>query len=229
MLGNRLESHALQRVGGSAILVTPRNQGGRAPWSETSDIAIVSNRITGVANGITILGEDEKPTERTKRLWIANNFVEVVRANPSGGRFLELFHAASDVVVVHNTVLNAGTLSMGENSLVRNPTSGGFVFTDNIAQRGAYGFWGPGGEGTLPLTKLFTSWLFTRNVIVGTAGQPYPAGNHFPKDLQSVRFRDESRGDYRLAADSPYKGAGADGTDIGVDVDALERALSAER
>ncbi|MBV8402558.1 MAG: hypothetical protein JO203_00045, partial [Gammaproteobacteria bacterium] len=39
--------------------------------------------------------------------------------------------------------------------------------------------------------------------------------NYFPANVAAVRFANYAGGNYALAADSPYKGAGTDGVDIG--------------
>src|SRR5262249_9963031 len=48
----------------------------------------------------------------------------------------------------------------------------------------------------------------------------------FPADLNSIGFTDLINANYRLAASSPYKGAGTDGKDLGADIDALTAALA---
>jgi len=41
-----------------------------------------------------------------------------------------------------------------------------------------------------------------------------------------VRFANLAKGDYRLAGSSPYKHAGTDGKDVGVDFEELSAAMA---
>src|SRR6185436_5273479 len=66
-----------------------------------------------------------------------------------------------------------------------------------------------------------------RNVIAGGNAGRYPPDNFFPASIDAVGFVNASSGDYRLAPTSPYRGAASDGTDVGVNVDALATALAA--
>src|SRR5262249_5363463 len=56
--GNTFENNPAKSQNGFALLITPRNQGGKAPWSVTSDIAIVDNRFINVGSGFNIMGHD---------------------------------------------------------------------------------------------------------------------------------------------------------------------------
>lgn len=74
----------------------------------------------------------------------------------------------------------------------------------------------------------------TNNLIINTPRESaihvtnfYP-NNYFPT-LAAVGFTDPEKGDYRLASGSPDKGKASDGTDPGVDMDALNNALKAAR
>jgi cellulose synthase/poly-beta-1,6-N-acetylglucosamine synthase-like glycosyltransferase len=58
-------------------------------------------------------------------------------------------------------------------------------------------------------------------VIVGGPAASLPQGNRFPASLDEVGFVGWRRGDYRLGAKSPYRGAASDGRDVGADMDAL--------
>jgi hypothetical protein len=66
-----------------------------------------------------------------------------------------------------------------------------------------------------------------RNAIAG-ADSRYPAGNDYPTLAQWLAdFVNRAGADYRLVATSPSKFAGTDGKDIGVDLVALNNAMSA--
>ena len=91
----------------------------------------------------------------------------------------------------------------------------------------AYGFFGSGsGEGTAALNGQFRNWTFSKNVLLDRPAGAYPAGNFFPSGVTAVRFANYAGGNYTLAADSPYKNAGSDGTDIGAHGTPATNAIS---
>jgi len=174
---------------------------------------------------------------------IRNNLFDDVSAIRWGGAGL-LFGAFSRVeggieglVIDHNTGIQDGSILTAAG-----PTSHpGFVFTSNLAPHNDFGVHG---IGTLPgvqtLDTYFSSdvpernYVFKNNVIVGPIPFPdfyvYPPDNFVaetgPASLDLVGFVDLAAGDYRLASSSPYRRGGADGKDVGVDFDALEKATA---
>ena len=76
------------------------------------------------------------------------------------------------------------------------------------------------------------NWTFVKNAIIGANFKSYPSDNYFPASIQAVKFVDhtgDETGNYRLAPDSPFRGAGTDGKDIGADIDAIEAATAGVR
>ena len=57
-------------------------------------------------------------------------------------------------------------------------------------------------------------------------GTGYPAGNFFPTTTAALGFVNEAAGDFRLAANSAYKGKAAGGTDPGADIVLLNAAIA---
>jgi hypothetical protein len=56
----------------------------------------------------------------------------------------------------------------------------------------------------------------------------HPPNNHFPSGaVWMAQFRDYLAGDYGLSESSASRGAGSDGTDIGVHGGSIARALAA--
>jgi hypothetical protein len=220
--GNIFENNPLKGQNGFAVLITPRNQSGTAPWSATSDIAITDNVLINVGSGFNIAGGDNHhPVPLTERILIRNNLIGVTGLNGADGRTFQLMGGGTDYTVDHNTVINsasppgspASDLAMVESkgSKINN-----FVFTNNLSTRTHWGFFGNAvGEGSPALNANFTNWIFSKNVLVGAPAGIYPAGNFFPPDVTAVRFANHAGGNYTLAADSPFKNAGTDGRDIG--------------
>ena len=96
VVGNRFENNPAKAQNGFAVLVTPRNQSGTAPWSGTSDIAITDNVLINVGSGINIAGGDNiHPTTRTERILVRNNVIGVTGLNGADGRAFQFMPVRS--------------------------------------------------------------------------------------------------------------------------------------
>ena len=71
---------------------------------------------------------------------------------------------------------------------------------------------------------FFPGGVFTHNVLVHGDCSLYPAGNFCPPTIGDAGFVDYAGGDCRLAASSPYRGAGTEGADLGADIDVIGAA-----
>jgi hypothetical protein len=214
---NVFENNPAKSQNGFALLITPRNQTGTAPWSVTSDITVVGNTLINVGSGLNLSGsDDEHSSQMTERLLIRNNLIGVTGLNGAQGRAFQFGGGGSDYTIDHNTIITTASVqSLGMADTAAKKVSN-VVFTNNLSTRTNYGFFGSNaGEGTVALTADFINWTFSRNVIVGAPAKNYPAGNFFPSSLDEVRFVNHAGGNYALASDSPYKNAGTDGRDIG--------------
>jgi hypothetical protein len=215
--GNTFENSPLKSAAGFGLVITPRNQSGHAPWTATSDIAIVDNRFINVGSGFNIAGRDTLPTLTTARVLVRDNIVGVTGLNGADARAFQFVAGGSDYTVTHNTIINSAASGNSAVAVVQStPKISNLVFTNNLATRTAWGFIGSGvGEGTRALNAYFTNWMFSRNVLVARPTGSYPAGNFFPVNSAAVRFVNYAGGNYTLAAGSPYNNAGTDGADIG--------------
>jgi hypothetical protein len=224
--GNTFENNPAKAQNGFAILITPRNQGGTAPWSVTRDIAITGNTLINVGSGFNVLGQDNlQPSLLTERILIRDNLVGVTGLNGADGRGLQFLAGGNDYTVDHNTIINTAPSSTVAFAETKRGKMTNFVFTNNLAALTAWGFFGTGvGEGSRPLDTYFSDWTFSKNVLVGRPAGNYPAGNFFPTDVAAVGFANYAGGNYALAADSPYKSAATDGTAIGVDFSTVPSA-----
>jgi hypothetical protein len=95
---------------GVAIVITPRNQSGTAPWSTVEDVTIRSNWIRRVSSVLTISGHDEyHPSGSTKRITIEHNVAERLydtgQPNP---KMIFIGQAPDDVAVRHNILTPPG-------------------------------------------------------------------------------------------------------------------------
>jgi hypothetical protein len=201
---------------GFSILITPRNQDGSAPWSVTSDIAFVSNRLRNLGQGINISGTDDVyPSLRTERLLIRNNFIEITALNGADGRALQLLNSSADITFDHNTIVGAAVFMMSESSQPIDRVA----ITNNIflGRPESYGFIGTGtGEGLSTFNKFFSNLTFSKNLLVGNGtASNYPTNTYFQASISGVGFQSAATGNYLLSSSSPYKNAGTDGQDIG--------------
>jgi hypothetical protein len=221
--GNVFEQSWVQAQTGFAILFTVRNQNGAAPWSVIEDVLFTSNVVRHAAAGINVLGEDDlHPSQRARRIRIENNLFTDVGGPRWGDRgpLFQLLRGPRDVAIEHNTALQAGNLIMVEGGPVR-----GFAYRHNIALGSGYGVVGAETAPGLPtLRRFFPGALVDTNVIVGGDPSHYPPGTRHARSLEAVGFTDLASGRYELADSSPYKQAGADGRDPGVDFRRLRSA-----
>ena len=222
--GNLFEHNWTNAQNGYAILFTVRNQDGSAPWSVVQDVTFTNNIVRSSGGGFNMHGTDNlAQSVASRRIRIANNLlVDISRQRWAGnGTGFLLFGGPHDVTIEHNTVLHDYTIIAAADV-----PSERFVFRNNLFPHNEYGVVGDNrGTGNSTINYYFPSSIFVKNVLAGGASAVYPPDNFFPASLDDVRFVDRNGGNYRLAANSPYKNAGTDGKDIGCDFDALEAAL----
>src|SRR5215469_8532168 len=199
--GNIFENNPAKSQNGFALLITPRN-GGRAPWTVTSDIAIVGNTFINVGSGFNIMGLDNfHPTLMTERILIRDNIVGVTGLNRADGRAFEFIAGGGNYTIDHNTIIDSATTPNSTVALADSNRGkiSNFVFTNNLSTHTGYGFFGSGvGEGTPALNDYFTNWTFSRNVFIAGPAGDYPVGNFFPTDPTAVRFVNYADGNYAL-------------------------------
>ena len=221
--GNTFENNWVDGQNGTAILFTPRNQDGTAPWSTVRDITFTNNVVRHTAAGLTVLGwDDERPSLQTQRVKIKNNLFEDVGTSRWGGNdvLFVLLDNTAYVTIDHNTAFQSGNIVTADGR-----AHTGFVYTNNLAPHNAYGVIGNNcGIGNQTITTFFPACGFSKNVIIGGSSWDYPGGNFFPATFSNVGFVDLAGGNCRLGAASPYKNAGTDGKDIGADIDAIQAA-----
>jgi hypothetical protein len=221
--GNVIEQVWAAAQGGFAVVLSPRNQDGSAPWSVVRDITISNNIIRHAGNGIAVTGHDTNhPSGQTQRVTVRNNLVyDIGSAWGAVGRFLTVRLSPSDVVLDHNTLFHERAIV-----LVEDGTSSGFRMTNNIAPHGPQGLFGTSaGSGSTAIAKYFPGGVVTANALGGGDPTKYPAGNLFP-DMQTflAQFVDAAAWDYRLISLSMFRSKATDGKNLGVDFTALQAA-----
>jgi cellulose synthase/poly-beta-1,6-N-acetylglucosamine synthase-like glycosyltransferase len=218
--GNTLEYTWTAAQVGYAVLFTPRNQDGTAPWSVVEDVTFTNNTIRHVANGIHLLGRDDNhPSGQLRRVRIANNLFEDVGGSWGDGRLFLLIDGTADVVIDHNTATQTEAAVFAGETVPHT----GFVFTNNIVNQNEYGIIGSGaGPGNPSIERFFPGAVVRRNAFVGGSAGNFPSDNFFPGSMAALQFA--RQGNFRLLASSPLHAKATDGTDVGVDMDALVRA-----
>jgi len=221
--GNLFEHNWVHAQKGFSILFTVRNQDGGNPWAVVEDITFVNNVIRHTSSAMSILGyDDNHASQQTKRIAIVNNLFEDVGGDAWGGQgvFLQVLDGTADLLVDHNTVLQAGSIIVAEGK--PNPR---FVFKNNIVLHNANGITGSGaGVGRPALERYFPGAVVKKNVIVGGNAALYPPENAFPESIAQAGFVNRTEKDYRLSGSSPFRNAATDGRNIGVDLDAVSAA-----
>jgi hypothetical protein len=228
--GNTMEYNWSAGQPGFAVVFTPRNQGGLAPWSVVEDVEFAHNVVRHSGSGFNLLGHDDMAISgQLARIWIHDNlFEDISSANwGGGGHFAQIGGEPRDITIDHNTVLHTGNIvtfysgSYPNASGVRvtaGPTVG-FVFTNNFMKHNAYGIFGNNqawGNGSL--NYYAPGAVVRRNVMASNSsvGYRYPADNFFPNVATFMAcFLNPAAGDYRLVSGCLYVGAGTDGADLG--------------
>jgi hypothetical protein len=221
--GNLLENNWREAQNGVAVLLTPRNQDGTAPWSAVQDVMFTNNRVRNAAGGISMQGFDDLNTsQQLQRVLVRNNLWDGTQGN-----FLVMVGPTNGVMLDHNTALavtNAAIIAAGG-------ASSKFVLTNNLLGFGLFGITGDGvGGGNQALGVYYPGALVQGNVLVGPGEGRNQVGNLPPLNfvelaLASLGLIDLNTGDLKLSELSPYNGAGTDGFDIGVDFEALMQAI----
>jgi hypothetical protein len=211
---------------GFAILITPRNQSGTAPWSVVRDVTFANNIVRHSGAAVQILGRDDlRPSQPTRNITFRNNlFEDIDNAFGNTGRFLSLSEAPINVTIDHNTIDHEGAVVE-----IMSGAANGFVFTNNMTRHNTYGIKGQGLASGIPTLNVFFPGAVVRgNVLAGGTASMYPTGNFFPTAANfTAQFVNTAASDWRLASASAYNNAGIDGKDIGADMGALDEALSA--
>ena len=221
--GNILENVWPSGQTGYAVVITPRNQGGTAPWSVVQQVQFTNNVVRHVSSVFQLLGTDDNfPSQQTNHIVVRNNLFDDVSSATFGGegRWL-LIMGSAQATFDHNTVINDGASTI----MADVAQATGLVLTNNIMADNLWGIMGSNaspGNGTIAM--YFPNIQILDNVIAGSDPSIYPAGNYYPATMGGVGFGGLGGGNYRLASTSIYRGAATDGTDIGCDITALNAA-----
>ena len=232
--GNTIENNWAAGQQGYAIVFTPRNQDGTAPWSVVKNVTVQNNVIRHVAAVLNVLGYDNiSPSQQTAGIVIRNNLVYDVSknygtpGNPGNGWFAVIGAGPKDITIDHNTIDNDGTAVIefyGSGSAV---SIYGFVLTNNLMRRNSYGLFGAdAGEGMKALSAYTPGAIVLRNTFAGAVASQYPIANDFPSLTRWLAdFASVNAANYQLISTSLSRNGANDGKNLGVDFAELSAAM----
>jgi hypothetical protein len=222
--GNVFDTNWANAQDGFAILYNCVDTSG---WARVEDVQFTNNVVRHSGSGASVSGSNPRIGCEMSNLVFRNNvWMDINRGTWGGdGRLFQILNGPAGVVIDHNYGEQTGSLLTFDGA--KGPH---LVFTNNIAPHNDYGVIGTGaGTGTTALKQYYATWEFAKNVIIGlpndVSASQYPAGNFFPDRPAAVRFRPANDGFPGLLPNSPFRGAGLDGKDIGVDMAALRAAV----
>lgn len=226
--GNVFENIWVADQTGYAIIFTPRNQGGQAPWATVRRVTFQYNLVRHAAGGVNILGIDNlAPTQRANSIVVRHNvFDDLTSATwGSGSRPFILGDGPDTVTIDHNTIVstNPALVWLYGGSVTSPAQATDAVITNNMAAHNAYGIMASNvAYGSATIAAYLPGSVVTRNVLAGGSASRYPTGNFVPTAAAwQSSFVNFAAGDYHLVASSPYKNIGTDGADLGADIGAV--------
>ena len=184
---------------GSAIVLTPKNDEGQAPWTTVEDVMFSNNIVRRAWGGVRIARGNYEEEQAPKRISIVNNLFSEIDPRiwcgsncPSNAAFVPNLSQSEDTVINHNTILQTGNIITAGTHI-----NTGFVYKNNLTPHNDYGIKGSGaGVGNATLAQYFPGAAVSRNAIVRTDNTDwspyYPANNEFPLDLDSTGFVDQT-------------------------------------
>jgi hypothetical protein len=192
---NVMEYSWKQAQAGYAVLFTPRNQDGSAPWATVEDVTFRHNVVRHAGAGIQITGEEpDRVNGSARRITIQDNLFYEIDSKRWGGPgiFLLIGQGPSEITVERNTISQSGNIisAFGGTRSTPKPIAR-FVFRDNLVRHNAYGVHGADrAVGNDTLKAFFPDAIFRDNVIAGGDSARYPDGNQFiSNDEFADRFR----------------------------------------
>lgn len=229
--GNLMEYSWRDAQVGYAVLFTPRNQDGGAPWATVEDVTFRYNIVRHAGGGMQIIGPDTNhPSGPTRRILVAHNLFYGIDAKLWGGSgaFVLIGEGPTEVTIEHNTVRQSGNILMAYGGSREQPKPiTGLKFRDNIIRHNQYGVHGDDrAVGQDTLQAYFPGAVFQSNAIAGGDAGRYPSGNVFISEGEfDGQFVNAATGDFRLRPNSRLRSAASDKKDLGADISRLALIL----
>jgi hypothetical protein len=236
--GNVLENSWMNGQLGWIMGLWSVNQESTAPWSVTEHWTVENNVAKNVTAGFSLTAKFSTPSPKANNITVRNNVVIGLQGDNPAFSLYDVPY----LTIEHNTVLSAGgpAISWSLDGPAGNATPGQ-VIKNNILGGGYYLLSTGYGQG-------LTAWnlahgddsAFSHNVLVQQAPELYHGlggwtDNAYVFDPADVKFAGgagapfslaSTLADMALANDSPYKGAGDDGEDLGADMAVIAAAVA---
>jgi len=217
--GNVFENSWRDGQNGFALVLKSENQGGRATWSETSDVTVRYNVIRNTAHGVSASSNPGGRAVPASRIRFEHNrFEKIGTGTYPGGRLFQL-SGIDDFQIEHNTGVSSHSAMIltGSDLLKR------LTVRDNVFAGMTYGVSGDGkGWGTAALDgRSGAGWVFSRNVFSKDFSANHPSGNYYASSVSRIGFVSYSSLNLALSSSSTYKGKASDGTDPGANLTRL--------
>jgi hypothetical protein len=152
---------------GHAVLLTPRNSYGRAPWCVVQDVTIRRNRFTNLYDGMFVqllgISDNRKPTGRTRNIVIEGNYAD-------GPKGFIVNKAVEGLTIRRNTLprITRNLFQFTGTDTIKTT----LVVVENVFSSGV---WGATGDGTTPGKPTLDAWApgytWTGNVLERTAAR----------------------------------------------------------
>jgi Putative Ig domain/Bacterial Ig-like domain (group 2) len=241
---------------GFSIVVTPKNQDGRAgnvcPLCRVTDVTIRNVMISHVgsaivlANAVSVSGGAPADGERYSVHDVIADDIDGDRY-AGFGTFVQISTIAKPLLqhvsINHITAFPPHSfLNVGGPDSARMDD---FTFTNSVLTSGTYPILSTGAFGSNDcahwgnlssvISKCFIDYTFSHNAFLETSASyppsAWPAGNFFYSNssIEFVNYNGGNGGDYHLLPGSPGKGAATDGTDLGANVDGVLDAIAGVR
>ena len=206
---NLMENNWVAAQPGYAVLLTPRNQGGRCPWCVVEDVEFAHNVVRNTSAGVNILGHDDSPGgsgPTTGVRFFDNLFTGITTRLGGNGWGMLIGDGPRDLTIERNTFEFDGTTLL---YAWGSPKIEGFRFVGNASPHGTYGINGAGAStGTLTFQRFFEEPVVTGNWLAGGSSARYPPGNRFetPFDISAQGSTGADVPRLRMLADAIPKG-----------------------
>lgn len=223
---NVLENNWPDGQVGFSIVLKSVNQGGRAPWSEASNITLRRNLIKNSYSGASLAGKPEayEAVPMSRIAFIDNLFMGI----SSAGRLWEV-SGVNDIIFEQNTgfggqyglLLHAvGGVRFSMRNNIIGIVQGSITNADMVL----------GGQAVTPgiatLDKFYPgTWIFEGNVLWGVDRRKFPSGNFFAQSISDIGFVGYPE-QLDLSSASPFKTALSNGGQPGVNFGEIQMAAT---
>ena len=165
--GNVLEYCWVGGQNGLSILMTPRNQNGKAPWSEVTGIVFRFNVVRHVAGGFNMLATDDiNRSGPLRNVAITDNLLYDVNATYGAqGRCFLLNSGPANVEIARNTIVGPNVRALL--AFCGKTPCDGLAVHHNVATEGLYGLLGDNVGSGLAAWQAYTlaSCRFDENLL----------------------------------------------------------------